>query len=178
MGGVDMLDKQISLYRTRIRSKKWWWLLFTQILDITVVNTWRLHQIASPDEKASLLDIRRKIVMSYLSKTTPSVPKRPGPQKSKLLGGRVSLDVRFDQIGHFVVPINTQRRCALCGKKTTRICCKCDVLITRRVLRSFQYQIIYFILDLPIYMFFFLHVQPLSQKWDGVFLTRCQKIGN
>ena len=94
---------------------------------ISVVNTWRLYQIVNPDEKAALLDIRRKIVVAYLSKSTSSAPKRPGPQKSTILGGRVSVDVRFDQIGHFVVLIKTQRRCALCGKKTTRICSKCDV---------------------------------------------------
>lgn len=127
MGGVDLLDKQVSLYRIRIRSKKWWWPLFTQLIDICVVNTWRLYQIAYPQQNASLLDVRRKIVLAYLCKTTSSAPKRPGPQNSKLLGGRVSLDVRFDGQGHLVVPIKTQRRCALCGKKTKRICGKCDV---------------------------------------------------
>lgn len=127
MGGVDMLDKQVSLYRIRIRSKKWWWPLFTQLLDICVVNTWRLYQIANPQENISLLDVRRKIVMAYLSKTTLSTPRRSGPQKTVLFGGRVSLDVRFDGNGHLVLPITTQRRCALCGKKTKRICKKCDI---------------------------------------------------
>ncbi|XP_049861751.1 piggyBac transposable element-derived protein 2-like [Schistocerca gregaria] len=38
MGSIDLLDKQISLYRTRIRSKKWWWPLFTQMIDISVTE--------------------------------------------------------------------------------------------------------------------------------------------
>lgn len=124
-----MLDKQISLYGTRIRSKKWWWPLFTQLLDIAVVNTWRLFQLVYPDEQVSLLDIRRKIALAYLAKNTSSAPKRPGPQKSKLFGGRVSVDVRFDGVNHLIIPIATQRRYAQCGKKSKRICGKCDVAL-------------------------------------------------
>ncbi|XP_047106302.1 piggyBac transposable element-derived protein 3-like [Schistocerca piceifrons] len=60
MGGVDQLDKQIKLYRTRIRSKKWWWPLFTQMIDICVVNTWYAYQIANSNEKLSLLDVRQR----------------------------------------------------------------------------------------------------------------------
>ncbi|XP_049947674.1 piggyBac transposable element-derived protein 3-like [Schistocerca serialis cubense] len=87
MGGVDLLDKQISLYKMRIRSKKWWWPLFTQMIEICVVNTWRAYQIANSNEKLSLLDVRRRIVTFYLAKKTGSVPKRRGPQGSKLMGG-------------------------------------------------------------------------------------------
>lgn len=125
MGGVDLLDKQVSLYRTRIRSKKWWWPLFTQFLDVSVVNTWRLYNIVNPDKQFSLLEIRRIITTAYLSKKPAR--KRTGPQKSKLFGGRVSTDIRFDNGNHLIIPITTQRRCAACGKKTTRICGRCDV---------------------------------------------------
>lgn len=127
MGGVDLLDKQISLYRTKIRSKKWWWVLFTQFLDVAVVNTWRLQQILHPEDRDSLLDVKRKIVLGLVSKPTNTSRKRPGPQRSALLGGRVPVDIRFDSGNHLVQPIATQRRCAACGKKTKRICGRCDV---------------------------------------------------
>lgn len=125
MGGVDLLDKQISLYRTRIRSKKWWWPIFTQFLDVAIVNTWRLYQVVHPEENVSVLDIRREIVQTYLS--IPKAPQnRPGPQKSKI-SGRVGSEVRYDRLDHLIVCIDTQRRCAACGKKTTRICKRCDI---------------------------------------------------
>lgn len=126
MGGVDLLDKQVSLYRVRIRGKKWWFPLFTQLLDIAVVNTWRIHQHVNPNDKLSLLEARRKIVLAYVSKQSAVPRQRPGPQR-RLLGGRVSEDIRFDHGNHFVTPIPTQRRCAFCGKKTKRICDRCNV---------------------------------------------------
>ncbi|XP_049942888.1 piggyBac transposable element-derived protein 2-like [Schistocerca serialis cubense] len=117
MGGIYLLDKQISLYRTRIRSKKWWWPLFTQMIYICVVNTWRAYQIANSNEKLLLLDVRQRIVMFFLSKKKGSVPKQRGPQGSKLMGGRVSTDVRLDPGNIFFVPSKTQKRCAYCKKK-------------------------------------------------------------
>ncbi|XP_049946923.1 piggyBac transposable element-derived protein 2-like [Schistocerca serialis cubense] len=138
MGGVDLLDKQISLYRTRIRSKKWWQTLFTQMIDIGVVNTWRAYQIANSNEKLSLLDVRRRIVMLYLSKKTGSVPKRRGPQGSKLMGGRVSTYVRLDPENQFIVPSKTQKRCSYCKKKTTKICDRCNVGVHDKCFTSFH----------------------------------------
>ncbi|KRY24125.1 hypothetical protein T03_13122 [Trichinella britovi] len=44
MGGVDILDKLLSSYRPRLRSKKWWWNLFSNALNLAVVAAWRLHR--------------------------------------------------------------------------------------------------------------------------------------
>jgi hypothetical protein len=44
MVGVNMLDKDVSLYYIIFKYKKWWWPTFTQILDVTVMNTWRIYQ--------------------------------------------------------------------------------------------------------------------------------------
>ncbi|XP_014789159.1 piggyBac transposable element-derived protein 3-like [Octopus bimaculoides] len=87
MSGVDMLDKQVSLYRTRIRGKKWWFPMFTQFFYITVVYAWCLYQEASTDKTMSLLTARRKIILSYLSKPTASDCKRSG-RKTKISKGR------------------------------------------------------------------------------------------
>ncbi|XP_049816661.1 piggyBac transposable element-derived protein 2-like [Schistocerca nitens] len=138
MGGVDLLDKEISLYRTRIRSKKWWCPLFTHMIDICVVNTWRAYQIANSNEKLSLLDVRQEIVKFYLSKKTVSEPKRRGPQGSKLMGGRVNTDLRLDPGNHFIVPSKTQKRCAYCKKKTTKICDRCNVGVHDKCFASFR----------------------------------------
>ena len=137
MGGVDMLDKQVSLYRTRIRGKKWWFSVFTQFLDVTVVNAWRLYQEASGDKKMPLLNARRKIVLSYLSKPCSSNRKRSG-RKNSISEGRVSKAIRLDEGNHLVQPIATQRRCAKCGKKTKRICTRCQVPLHDKCFQEFH----------------------------------------
>ena len=43
MGGVDLLDSLLSLYRIHIRSKKWYHKLFFHFLDVTVVQSWLIH---------------------------------------------------------------------------------------------------------------------------------------
>ncbi|KRZ02335.1 PiggyBac transposable element-derived protein 1 [Trichinella zimbabwensis] len=43
MGGVDTLDEVLSSYRPLLRSKKWWWNLFSNALNVAVVAAWRLH---------------------------------------------------------------------------------------------------------------------------------------
>ena len=44
MGGVDLLDRFLSDYRPRLQSKKWFWCLFSNFLNMLVVAAWRLHK--------------------------------------------------------------------------------------------------------------------------------------
>lgn len=44
------MDQSISLYRVSIRGKKWWWVIFTYLLDMAVSNTWRLHVLVSKSD--------------------------------------------------------------------------------------------------------------------------------
>ena len=43
MGGVDLLDSLIALYRTKIRSKKWYHRIVFHMLDFTPVYAWLLY---------------------------------------------------------------------------------------------------------------------------------------
>ena len=45
MGGVDLLDQFLSTYRTQLQSKKWWWNIFSNFLNLTVVAAWRIHPV-------------------------------------------------------------------------------------------------------------------------------------
>lgn len=49
MGGVDLFDQSVSQYRNRIRSKKWWWLLFTWGIVAALVNGWKLYRSLGHD---------------------------------------------------------------------------------------------------------------------------------
>ena len=44
MGGVDLLDSHIGLYRTKIRSKKYYHRIFYYFLDVTLVTSWLLYK--------------------------------------------------------------------------------------------------------------------------------------
>ncbi|GFQ95892.1 hypothetical protein TNCT_534081 [Trichonephila clavata] len=86
------------------------------MIDICVVKTWRAYQIANPDDKLSLLDVRWRIMLLYLYKKTGSTSKRRGAQRNKLMGGRVSTDAWLDAGNHFIMPTKTHKRCAYCKK--------------------------------------------------------------
>ncbi|KRX51811.1 PiggyBac transposable element-derived protein 1 [Trichinella sp. T9] len=68
MGGVDILDKLLSSYRPRLKSKKWWWNLFSNALNLTVVAAWQLHRELHKDGSTALshLDFRKDITTHFL----------------------------------------------------------------------------------------------------------------
>lgn len=41
MDGVDLMDRLLSSYRPRIKSGKWWWNLFINVLNMSVVAVWK-----------------------------------------------------------------------------------------------------------------------------------------
>ncbi|KAJ4437806.1 hypothetical protein ANN_13744 [Periplaneta americana] len=51
MGGVDQLDRLASSYRRRLRSKKWWWGLFSNGLNMSVIAAFRFFQYLHPEQK-------------------------------------------------------------------------------------------------------------------------------
>ena len=63
MGGTDRMDQTINAYPVSIRGKKWWWCLFTWLLDVSITNVWILFQ--AKGEALPQIDFRRAIVHSY-----------------------------------------------------------------------------------------------------------------
>ncbi len=78
MGGVDLSDWKTELYRTEIRGKKWYFVIFTHCFDVAVVNTAILYNIANPNEQMDLLGVRRYIVKCLLQPQIKSSNKRYG----------------------------------------------------------------------------------------------------
>lgn len=118
MGGVDIMDQAISNYRISIRGKKWWWVLFTYFVDLSVVNAWKLHCL-STENPMTLLLFRRTIARCYLSESA-SQPKRRGPPSSKPSG------LQYDGTGHFPKKIPKQLRCCYCRSRVRWQCKKCQ----------------------------------------------------
>ena len=66
MGGVDSLDQTINAYRIGIRSKKWWCVLFTHMLNTCMVNAWRLYLLANQEDSIDLLNFMKHVTRHYL----------------------------------------------------------------------------------------------------------------
>ena len=122
MGGTDRMDQNISEYRISIRIKKWWWCLFTWLIDVTIQNCWLLARDAG--ETLDLLTFRRHIVIYYLQK-----PALKLPLSFQCSDKRVLSAVRYDNTGHLIIKIDKQLRCAgsNCTRKPMSKCTKCDV---------------------------------------------------
>lgn len=115
MGGVDQADQSISLYRVSTRGKKWWWVLFTYMLDLAISNAWRLHGLCN-DAKMDQLLFRRSIARHYLRQ---AVGRRVRPS-----GARVP-SLQYDGQGHFPQKVPKQLRCNICHTKARWQCKKC-----------------------------------------------------
>lgn len=118
MGGVDQMDQSISLYRVSIRGKKWWWPIFTYLLDLAVSNAWRLHVTLCKAENITPMDqlsFRRSIARSYLQ---PTASKRR--QTSSTIIGP---DCKNN--GHNPERLVNQLRCVICHSKCRWRCALC-----------------------------------------------------
>lgn len=126
MGGTDLADENISRHRISIRGKKWWWAIFTWLIDASVQNAWILYKKANTPNKCTQLQFRRAIVITYLKKYGTPLSK-PGPSK-KLKSADL---LRYDKIEHFVSPTpeGSRRRCAAenCSSRVRSMCVKCNV---------------------------------------------------
>ena len=81
MGGVDLLDSLIALYRTKIKSKKWYHRLIYHFVDMVVVQSWLLYRCHSNemhvDQKDQQRLLRFKPELAYsLSKSSNTNRKR------------------------------------------------------------------------------------------------------
>ena len=50
MGGVDLMNQNVIRYRVGIKGNKWWWSLYTWLLDVTVHNAWQLYQLKKRED--------------------------------------------------------------------------------------------------------------------------------
>lgn len=132
MGGTDQMDQNIACYRIGIRGKKWYWPIFTWLLDAALQNSWVLYNRARKC-KISQLKFKREIANIYLKKY--GIPSkgggRPPASPSATLGSRVSADLRFDKTEHLVKHTEgkKRRRCnnTSCTSVVRTMCSKCEV---------------------------------------------------
>ena len=116
MGGVDIMDRLLSTYRPMLRGKKWWWPLFLNVINLTVVAAWRVYNNLHGGE-LDHLGFRRQVTICLVKITRPLVDYgRPATLPD---------DVRYGGIGHTLQHVS-EGRCRVCGKNTKKACSKCD----------------------------------------------------
>lgn len=126
MGGVDQMDQSISLYRVAIRGKKWWWVIFTYIVDLAISNAWRLHVLLCKEKEIAHMDqfsFRRSIARAYLQ-PTKTISRPPSSNIS-------TLDRK--NFGHNPERIEKQLHCVVCHSRVRWRCeiCKKTLCVER-----------------------------------------------
>jgi Transposase IS4 len=80
MGGVDLLDNMVAVYRVAFRMKKWWYALYTWSLSVSAVNAWRLRMRVRGTKEPYLVFLRELIVdMLMVHGTPPHRVRQLGP---------------------------------------------------------------------------------------------------
>lgn len=137
MGGVDLADMLIALYRTGIRSHRWYMNIFSQLLDICINNAWLLrrrhNKMTNTTRKQDHLKDFRYEIYSGLLKRGRNVSVKNFdaiPDKAKMkkpASERPCDDVRYDKYDHWP-QITGYQRCKYCkaGQAST-MCTKCKV---------------------------------------------------
>ena len=125
MGGVDLADNVVSNYRIRVRGKKWWWPIFSNYVDVSMVNAWRLWQCTHPRESLPLLDFRRQVAVNFLNtrKTDGSKAAAIGtPSTFSILASIPTASTSTNFLTKLQSTINQCRRCRECHSQTYFTC--------------------------------------------------------
>ena len=152
MGGVDLADMLIALYRCKVKTKRWYLVLIFHALDIAKVNAWLLYrrfcnQLGVSNRKhKSLLVFMCKLADALIHSNKPnSVPRPVGRPAKRSLSldnevtpkrGRVPKsalpdpDSRFDLVGHWPEYRAEKNKCRSCKVGYSRVYCeKCQLCL-------------------------------------------------
>ncbi|XP_018403753.1 PREDICTED: piggyBac transposable element-derived protein 4-like [Cyphomyrmex costatus] len=136
MGYVDYADRLLACYKIDRKSKKWWFRLFWNFLDLTVTNSFILYKTRDIKPMLTLKKFRLLLVDNLVGH---KIPHRKGRKRqshtsdnSEHAKPQVSVEKRYSQVAHMPVFTENSKRCAHCStrteQKTTKwICTTCNV---------------------------------------------------
>lgn len=114
MGGVDLLDSLLALYRTKVCTKKYYLRIYFNMLDLCCVFAWLLYRHASDDcgvsrkQQLSLFDFKADVAQSlcWLGKAKKRRRPRGNPENEATVRRRKfsavpNLDCRKDKFDHW-----------------------------------------------------------------------------
>lgn len=136
MGGVDLMDMLISLYRIPLKTRRWYLSIFAQMIDICLNNAWLLYRrdrklLSAEDRELSLKEFRYSVAQSL--KLKDRVKRKNSTEVlnnsvkiRRVVAPRPPPDVCSDKVSHFPI-YSTKGRCRLCKSGETHwICTKCN----------------------------------------------------
>ena len=155
MGGIGLADMLISLYRTTVRTKRWYLKVLFHCVDTSKVKVWLLYcchcnQLnISKKKQLSLLTFICKIAEGL--GTANKVPRGTGkPRKSmhdvpaakhKSSQPLPSHDARYDGMHHWPEYGSNKLSCSLCKVGNSRIYCKkCNIILCMSNIRNWFLQ--------------------------------------
>ena len=106
MGGVDILDTNVSNCWTKLRGKKWYFSIVLYLLDVSCVNAWLNYRL-SVEHPKDYNTFRTEVATSFLAKNDrakPSVPARG--------------ETHHDNVGHLIDFTARELRCKVCSKNS------------------------------------------------------------
>lgn len=134
MGGVDLHDMLVELYRTPTKAMRWYMTLISYMIDLAVANSWLLYRRHAKSldlqSKYSLKQFRIALSNSLRGECSPSTPVSSRVQNPILnhRGYRPDNDVRYDGFQHWPSYRNGQSRCKYCKNGfTTVLCARCNI---------------------------------------------------
>ena len=133
VGGVDLADMLISLYRTPYKTRRWYLWVVLHLIDICKVNVWLLYRRYATQLKIpvhlqmKLAEFTSKIANALICRGKPSdrplgKPKKHSSEDRTEQRGKmpkaVALqdDVRFDEIGHWLQRVQKKKADAECAR--------------------------------------------------------------
>ena len=133
MGGVDKADMFLSLYRSKMRSKKWYHRIAFHLLQLTAVNSYSLYKEIGGNGSYLdfLVDICRSLVAA---EDVDRVDREDLPKieiNNRSLKARdVPKSIRYDRIDHWPLQL-TKAHCKYpgCNRRTAFKCLKCSVFL-------------------------------------------------
>lgn len=148
MGGVDLNDMLVALYRTKIGVKRFYLKIIFHLMDICIVNAWLLYRrdcSAQNIKNFKKLIVFRSEIGESLLRCFTVVRKRGRPSNSRegspssregtpvtTRGKRPTVpkpidDIRFDEKAHWPTHIEPKQRCRECKSYTRMACEKCKI---------------------------------------------------
>ena len=110
--------------------QKWWWNIFTFLLEVTAHNAHRVYtqSAAMQHTKFDHLASRGIIANTYLVKHACDSGETIGTGPWPAPHAAVPDDVRVDGAHHYAASGKIQRHCRICWTNTVRYCVQCSSL--------------------------------------------------
>lgn len=121
MGGVDKADMLVALYKTPLRTLKWYMPIFVHLLDLAITNAWLLYLHENPGKRVPLIEFKLDISDALL------VHKRQGKNTKSQASLIPCSEARRFEATHLPAK-ELKGKCRFCHKNQSRLACsQCNV---------------------------------------------------